>query len=175
MVSVLRDGSVAFCSNMESGTVTAVFPSDPSRPAVILPAGKHAEGSAFDAEERRLYVMNRESAEITIIDVKRLAVVGSVQTPPGPVRVCRDGERLLVALYHGCGLLIVDLNRPESQRVIALPARAISVGYHPPTRTALLSTHEQRVYLVDTIACKVVRSFQARRDPDPVTVVRLET
>ncbi len=175
MISVLRDGSVAFCSNMESGTVTAVFPSDPNRPAVVLPAGKHAEGSVFDAEERRLYVMNRESAEITIIDVKRLAVLGSVQTPPGPVRVCRDEERLLVALYHGCGLLIVELNQPGKQRVIPLPAKAISVGYHPPTKTALLSTHDQRVYLVDTIAGKVKRSFQARRDPDPTAVVSLET
>jgi DNA-binding beta-propeller fold protein YncE len=174
MVSVLRDGSVAFCSNMESGTVTAVFPSDPNRPAVVLPAGKHAEGSAFDAEERHLYVMNRESAEITIIDVKRLAAVGSVQTPPGPVRVCRDGERLLVALYHGCGLLVVDLNRPEIQRVIPLPAKAISVGYHPPSKTALLSTHDQRVYLVDTVANRVIRSFHARLDPDPVAIVSLE-
>jgi len=175
MVSVLRDGSVAFCSNMESGTVTAVFPSEPDRPAAVFPAGKHAEGSAFDAEERRLYVMNRESAEITIIDVKRLTVVGSVQTPPGPVRVCRDEERLLVALYHGCGLLIVDLNQPGKQRVIPLPAKAISVGYHPPTKTAFLSTHDQRVYLVDTVAGKIMRSFQARLDPDPTAVVSLET
>jgi len=173
MVSVLRDGSVAFCSNMESGTVTAVFPWEPDRPAMILPAGKHAEGSVFDADERRLYVMNRESAEITIIDVQRLAVVGSVRTPPGPVRVCRDEDRLLVALYHGCGLLIVDLKQPREQRVIPLPAKAISVGYHPPTKTALLSTHDQRVYLVDSVAGKVMRSFRARLDPDPVAVVSL--
>ena len=108
MVSVLRDGSVAFCSNMESGTVTAVFPWEPDRPAMVLPAGKHAEGSVFDADERRLYVMNRESAEITIIDVRQLRVFGSIPTPPGPVRVCRDEDRLLVALYHGRGLLIVQ-------------------------------------------------------------------
>lgn len=173
MVTVLRDGSVAFCSNMESGTLTALFPDAPDRPGVVLPVGKHAEGSALDADERRLYVMNRESAEISIIDAKRLAVLGNVPTPPGPVRVYRDGERLLVALYHGCGLLIVDLNEPSRQQMVALPAKAISVSYHAPTRTALLSCHDQRVYLVNTAAGKIMRSFQARLDPDPTAVVSL--
>lgn len=174
MVTVLRDGSAAFSSNMESGTVTALFPEAPDRAGVVLPVGRHAEGSVLDAEERRLYVMNRESAEISIIDVKRLRLLGSVPTPPGPVRVWRDGDRLLVALYHGCGLLIVDLNDPAKQRVVSLPAKAISVGYHPPSGTALLSCLDQRVYLVDAAAGAVIRSFATRSDPDPVAVVRLE-
>jgi YVTN family beta-propeller protein len=174
MVTVLRDGSVAFSSNMESGTVTALFPDAPDRPGVVLPVGKHAEGSVLDAEERCLYVMNRESAEITIIDVRQLRVLRSVPTPPGPVRVCRDAERLLVALYHGCGLLMVDLNDPAKQRVVPLPAKAISVGYHAPSRTALLSCHDQRVYLVDTVAGAVVRSISTRSDPDPMAVVSLD-
>jgi YVTN family beta-propeller protein len=173
MVTVLRDGSVVFCSNMESGTVTALFPEEPERPGVVLAVGKHAEGSVLDAEERRLYVMNRESAEITVIDVRQLRVIGSVPTPPGPVRVCRDENRLLIALYHGCGLLIVNPQDPKNQRVVPLPAKAISVGYHAPSQTALLSTHDQRVYLVDTGAGTVNRSFQARLDPDPVAVVSL--
>jgi YVTN family beta-propeller protein len=174
MVTVLRDGSVAFSSNMESGTVTALFPDAPDRPGVVLPVGKHAEGSVLDAEERLLYVMNRESAEISIIDVQQLRVLRSVPTPPGPVRVCRDGERLLVALYHGCGLLMVDLNDPAKQQVVPLPAKAISVGYHAPSRTALLSCHDQRVYLVDTVAGAVVRSISTRSDPDPMAVVSLD-
>ena len=174
MVTVLRDGSVAFSSNMESGTVTALFPDAPDRPGVVLPVGKHAEGSVLDAEERLLYVVNRESAEITIIDVQQLRVLRSVLTPPGPVRVCRDDARLLVALYHGCGLLMVDLNDPAKQQVVPLPAKAISVGYHAPSRTALLSCHDQRVYLVDTVAGAVVRSISTRSDPDPMAVVSLD-
>jgi DNA-binding beta-propeller fold protein YncE len=174
MVSVVRDGSVALCSNMESGTVTALFPNDPDRPGVVLPVGTHAEGSVLDAEERLLFVMNRESANITIIDAKRLRVVDSISTPPGPVRVCRDGNRLLIALYHGCGLLMMDMGDPARQHVVSLPAKAISVGYHAPSRTALLSCHDQRVYLVDTVAGKIRRSIATRSDPDPVAVVALD-
>ena len=174
MVSVLRDGSVAFSSNMESGTVTALFPQEPDRPAVVLPVGKHAEGSVFDREERRLFVMNRESAEISMIDVRSLRPIGSFRTPTGPVRVCRDGERLFVALYHGRGLLIVDMDDTTKQQVVPLPAKAISVGYHPPSHTALLSCLDQRVYLVDTESGAVLRSINTRSDPDPMAVVRLE-
>jgi hypothetical protein len=118
--------------------------------------------------------MNRESGEITIIDVPGLRTLRSFRTPPGPVRVCRDGVRLLVALYHGCGLLIVDMDDPTRQRVVPLPAKAISVGYHPPSRTALLSCHDQQVYLVDTEAGAVLRAIATRSDPDPLAVLQIE-
>jgi len=174
MVSVSRDGSVAFCSNMESGTVTAVFPKDPERPGVILPVGKHPEGSVFDEEERRLFVVNRESAEISIIDVERLSVRESFRTPPGPVRICRDRRMsLLVALYHGRGLAIIDPDDPGRQRVVSLPEKAISVGFHAASGTTLLSTHAHCICLVDTAAGKLLRTIPTRSDPDPLAVVSL--
>jgi len=174
MVSVSRDGSMAFCSNMESGTVTVVFPKDPERPPVIIGVGKHPEGSVFDAEERRLFVVNRESAEISIIDVPGLTPCESFRTPPGPVRICRDRRLgLLVALYHGRGLAIIDPDNPSHQRIVDLPERAISVGFHAASGTALLSTHAHCICLVDTLAGKCVRSIPTRSDPDPVAVVSL--
>lgn len=176
MVSVTRDGSLAFCSNMESNTVTAVFPKDPRRPGVVLPAGKHPEGSVFDEAEERLFVVNRESEEISIIDVKRLSVRGSFRTPPGPVRICRDpGVGLLVALYHGCGLAIIDPDETSRQRIVPLPHKAISVAYHPASQTALLSTHSHEVCLVDVGAGKLVRAVRTRSDPDPMAVLSLES
>lgn len=174
MVSVTRDGSRAFCSNMESNTVTAVFPQEPDRPGVVLPVGKHPEGSVFDAEERRLFVVNRESAEISIIDVKGLRVLESFRTPPGPVRICRDARAgLLVALYHGSGLAVIDPNDTGRQRMVSLPEKAISVGYHARSQTALLSTHAHSVCLVDVAAGKFTRAIHTRSDPDPMAVVSL--
>jgi YVTN family beta-propeller protein len=175
MVSVLRDGSRAFTSNMESNDVSVLFPAEPDRPAVLLPAGRHCEGSVFDAEEERLFVMNRESAEITVLDPHALRVVETIPTPPGPVRVCRDPRGfLLVALYHGQGLLILDEQDYRRQRVVTLPDKAISVGYHAPSRTALLSTHAQSVCLVDVDAGRLLRTVATRSDPDPVRVVSLD-
>ncbi|MBI2002859.1 MAG: hypothetical protein HYU32_00425 [candidate division NC10 bacterium] len=174
-VSVSRDGSLAFCSNMNSDTVGVVFPKDPERPAVILPVGQRPEGSVFDEEERQLFVANRGGAEISVIDVKRLAVVDAIPTPRGPVRMCRDPRgRLLAALYYDCGLVIVDPDTRKA-RVVPLPEKPISVGFHAATQTALLSTHAHRICLVDTVAGKIVRFVPTRSDPDPVVVVSLAT
>jgi len=172
-VSVLRDGSMAFCSNMNSDTVGVVFPKDPDRPAVIIPVVKRPEGSILDAEERRLFVVNREGAEISVIDVRRLAVTGSIRTPRGPVRICRDPRgRLLVALYYDCGLAIIDPDT-GAQQVVPLPEKPISVGFHAATQTAMLSTHAHRICLVDTVAGKLARFVPTRSDPDPMVVVSL--
>jgi DNA-binding beta-propeller fold protein YncE len=172
-VSVVRDGSMAFCSNMNSDTVGVVFPKDPKRPAVIIPVVKRPEGSVLDAEERRLFVVNREGAEISVIDVKRLAVTGSIRTPRGPVRICRDPRgRLLVALYYDCGLAIIDPDT-GAQQVVPLPEKPISVGFHAATQTAMLSTHAHRICLVDTMAGNLVRFVPTRSDPDPMVVVSL--
>lgn len=174
MVSVLADGSVAFVSNMNSDTVAALFPGDPERPPVIIPVVCRPEGSVLDAEERRLYVMNREAAEISVIDVARLAVVDSIPVPRGPVRVCRTPEgQILAALYHDCGLAIVE---PETKRVrvVSLPEKPISVGYHAASGTALLSTHAHRICLVDTAAGRLARFIPTRPDPDPMVVLSLE-
>lgn len=172
-VSVLRDGSMAFCSNMYSDTVGVVFPQDPDRPAVIIRVGKRPEGSVLDDEERRLFVGNREGAEVSVIDVKRLAVVDSIRTPRGPVRMGRDSRgRLLVALYYDCGLAIIN---PEdgTQQIVTLPEKPISVGFHAATQTAMLSTHAHRICIVDTVAGKLMRFVPTRSDPDPMAVVSL--
>lgn len=172
-VSVVRDGSMAFCSNMNSDTVGVVFPKDPKRPAFLIPVVKRPEGSVLDVEERRLFVVNREGAEISVIDVKRLVVTGSIRTPRGPVRICRDPRgRLLVALYYDCGLAIIDPDA-GAQQVVPLPEKPISVGFHAATQTAMLSTHAHRICLVDTLAGKLVRVVPTRSDPDPVVVVPL--
>lgn len=172
-VSVVRDGSMAFCSNMNSDTVGVVFPKDPGRPAAIIPVGQRPEGSVFDEEEQRLFVANRGGAEISVIDVQRLAVVDAIPTPRGPVRMCRDPRgRLLAALYYDCGLVIVDPDARKTQ-VVPLPEKPISVGFHAATQTALLSTHAHRICLVDSVAGKLVRFVPTRSDPDPMVVVPL--
>ncbi len=172
-VSVMRDGSMAFCSNMNSDTVGVVFPKDPERPALVIPVVKRPEGSVLDEEERRLFVVNREGAEISVVDVQRLAVIGSIRTPRGPVRICRDlRDRLLVALYYDCGLAIIHPDSGE-QDVVPLPEKPISVGFHAATQTAILSTHAHRMCLVDTAAGRLVRFVPTRSDPDPMAVLSL--
>ncbi len=173
-LTVLADGSVAFSSNMYSNTLSALFPLEPHRPPVVIPVGKRPEGSVLDPEERQLFVMNREDARISVVDVRRLSVSRTIAVPPGPVRVWRTPEgTLLVALYHDRSLAVLDPSGGLTVRV-PLPERPISVGYHAPTRTALLSTHAHEVCCVDVTRGRLVRAIKTGLDPDPLVVVPLE-
>jgi hypothetical protein len=171
IVSVTRDGRLAFCSNMRSGTVTALFPQDPERPPVPFRVGERPEGSVLDAAEARLYVAVRESHHIAVIDVQRLRLLDPIPTPPGPVRLCWGPEGLLVApLYHDQSLALVHPSGTV-QAVVPLPERPISAGFHAPSGLALASTFGDRVCLVDARAGRLVREIATRADPDPVAVV----
>ncbi len=175
-VTVTRDGAVAFCSNMHSGTVTAVFPHEPGRPPVELPVGQRPEGSVLDEAERRLYVACRESGEIAVIDVTRLRVLDPIPTEPGPVRIARDSEgRLLVALYHRRALAVIDPRSWDDQRLVDMPQKPVSVAYDPGSRCALLSTLGDEVCIVPWGGDRVERRIRARPGPDPVHVVTSET
>jgi YVTN family beta-propeller protein len=170
-LAVLASGAVAFSSNMYSNTVSALFPQEPERPPVVIPVGRRPEGSVFDPEERRLFVMNREDAQISVVDVGRLSVTATIAVPPGPVRVWRTPEGcLLVALYHDRSLAVLDPAGRVSMRV-PLPERPISIGYHAPSRTALLSTHAHEVCCVDLACGTLARTIKTGRDPDPMVVL----
>jgi DNA-binding beta-propeller fold protein YncE len=171
ILSVTPDGRVAFCSNMFSATVTAVFPEEPGRPPLAFPVGERPEGSVLDEGAEKLYVVARESGRVAVIDVKALKMLEPIATPPGPVRICWGApDTLLVPLYHERALALVDRTRGVRQ-VVPLPDRPISIGYHAPSGTALASTFGDQVCLVDTAAARLVRTIPTRKDPDPVAVV----
>lgn len=174
IVTVTADGEKAFCSNMVSGTVTVVFPRDPDRPTVIVPVGCRPEGSVLDPGQRYLYVVNRESAGISIIDVRTLKLARTIQTPPGPVRICFDDVgTLLVPLYHRKAIGRFD---PDGtcRALIDVPGAPISIAFHPPSQTVLASLHGDIVVLVDLNSFRIRATFATRSDPDPLVVVPLE-
>jgi len=174
ILSVTADGARAFASNMRSGTVTALFPQEPDRPPVVMPSGARPEGSALDEAGGRLYVANRESADIGVFDANRLVALDPIRTPEGPVRLCWGPSGLLLtALYHARGLAVIDPARPAAQRFLALPEKPISVSYHSGSRSAVLGTFGDRVAIVDVDRMEVRREIRTRADPDPTAIVSL--
>lgn len=173
MLTVTRDGRLAFSSNMRSASVSALFPDDPARPPVVIPVGQRPEGSVLDPDERLMYVVNRESADISVIDLHSLTVTGTIATRPGPVRVCWDQQRrLLVPLYHDRSLAVIDPHNPRAQIAIALPEKPISISFDATDALAFLSTLGNEVCVVDVEAKTVVRRIATRNDPDPTALIR---
>src|SRR5579864_781408 len=173
LVAVTADGGKAFCSNMVSDTVTIVFPHDPSRPPIVVPVGRRPEGSVLDAEERHLYVVNRESAGISVIDAQTLTLARTIPTPPGPVRICLDDAgTLLVPFYHRKA---IGRFNPDGtcRALVDVPGAPISIAFHAPSRTALASLYGDMVVLVDLDRFRIRSTVATRRDPDPLNVVPL--
>lgn len=174
VVTVTRDGSLVFVSHPRAGMVSALFPGDPERPAVTIKVGGHPEGTALDEDERRLYVACRETAELAVIDVKRLAVTAQIRTARGPVRVWPDGHGLLlVPLHHDRSLAIMEAPSGLRQRRVPLPAPPVSIGYHAASGSALVATVGHEVCVVDVKKARVARRIATRRDPDAVAVISL--
>ena len=173
LVSVTKDGSRAYCSNMGSDTVTVVSTTGDAAP-VTVPVGRRPEGSVLNTDESRLYVVNRESADISVIDTHSLKPLAPISTSAGPVRICSapDG-RLLVALYHGRGMALIDPDRPQDQTGVSLPEKAISISYDPQTKQAMLSVLGDLVIVVDVEHGAVTQSIQTRSDPDPTARIQL--
>ena len=173
ILSVTPDGMRGFSSNMFSGTVTGLFLDDPERPPLEFPVGDRPEGSVLAADSGRLYVTVRESHRIAVIDTASLEMLEPIPTPPGPVRICQGpGGLLLAPLYHDKSLALVD---PAAgvMATVTLPDRPISIGFHPGSGLALVSTFGDRVCLVDVENRKLARTIRTRKDPDPAAVVSL--
>ncbi|MDX1402615.1 MAG: hypothetical protein R3245_11890 [Kiloniellales bacterium] len=174
ILSVTSDGGLAFSSNMRSDTVSVLFPNEPKRSPIVIPVGMRPEGSLLNKEESLLYVANRESADIAVIDVKGFHVAGRIETKPGPVRLCgsRTGA-LLIALYHDRSVAVVDPERPEAQTFIALPEKPVSISYDAETDLAFVSTLGDEVVVLDVTKRAIRRKIETRQDPDPTALLRI--
>jgi DNA-binding beta-propeller fold protein YncE len=174
IVSVTRDGALAFCSNMVSDTVSVLAPHGEDEAPIVFNVGKRPEGSAFDEDETRLLVCNRESAELSVIAVAEKKMIGRIATPPGPVRMTRiAGARFAVACYHDRSIIVVDADRGAVTQRVALAANPVSIGIDPHSGLALAGLLPSGLAVADLAAGKAERIIPTRAGPDPMAVVAL--
>jgi len=174
IVAVTRDGRLAFSSNMGSASVSLLTPQEDGSQPRLLHVGERPEGSAFDADERRLLVCNRESADVSIIDVARAQVVGRIATPAGPVRIVRRGDAsFVVACYHDQSIVVIDADRSAVSARIPLPGKPVSIGIDARSGLALAGLLPSAIAVVDLDQGVVVRTIATRDGPDPMAVLTL--
>jgi YVTN family beta-propeller protein len=173
ILSVDSEGRHAWCSNMRSASVTRIDLAGGSAPCSV-PVGERPEGSAFDADESRLIVTNRESATLSVIDTATAHVVATIPTPPGPVRIARrpDG-RFAVACYHDRSVVVVDIDRGRVELRVALPASPVSIALDASGARALAGLLPAGIAVVDLDHGAVAATIATRAGPDPMAIVEL--
>jgi len=164
-------GRWAFVSNSTSANVAAI---DTETGAVkLIPTAARPEGSALSPDGKTLYVVNREAAKITLVDVAARRVAGEIATGNGPVRIAvtPDGRQLVYALMHDQAVEFAD---PASRKVlgrVALEGRPVSLTLSRDGKLAFASAQDDdTVYVISVAGRKIERKFKTApgAGPDPV-------
>jgi YVTN family beta-propeller protein len=143
-----------------------------------IPTGDRPEGSVLSPNGKELYVCNRESATITVIDTERQAAIGEIRTGRGPVRigVTPDGRTLVYAMMHHKRIGFADTETRRQTGFIEVDGDPISLHVSADGKTATAAAEEaDTVYLISIADQKLIRQFKTEKGagPDPVMLVEL--
>ena len=166
----------AFVSNSGMSTVSVVQLT--TGQVKTIQVGDRPEGSVLSKDGKELYVCNRESASITVIDVARQAAIGEIRTGKGPVRIgiVPDGSTLIYALMHDQKIEFADVSRRRPVTQVGVDGSPVSMTISPDGQYALAAAEEKdRVFVVSVPGRKLVRTFETAKGagPDAIAVVNL--
>ena len=166
----------AFVSNAGMGTVSVVQLT--TGLVKSIPVGERPEGSVLSKDGKELFVCNRESASITVIDVERQAAVGEINTGKGPVRIgiTPDGATLIYALMHDGKIEFADVARRKPVAQVAVEGEPISLAVSPDGRYAFAAAEEKdKVFVLSVGEHKLLRTFDTPKGsaPDAIALVAL--
>jgi len=174
IVTLGADGRTAFVSNSRSSNVAAV--NIETGEAVLIEAGERPEGSVLSKDGKRLYVVNRDSDEITVIDTGRLEKAGSIPTSEGPVRIgiSADGRTLIYALIGAGQVGFADIAEGRETATVDLDGPPVSLEMSADGRYAFTCAQEIDVaYVISVAERRIVRSWKVAEGagPDPMVQV----
>lgn len=166
----------AFVSNAGMSTVSVVQLT--TGQVKSIPVGDRPEGSVLSKDGKELYVCNRDSASITVIDVARQAAIGEIRTGKGPVRIgiVPDGSTLVYALMQDQKIEFADVSRRRPVAQVPVDGSPVSMTISPDGQYAFAASEEKdRVFVLSVPGRKLVRTFETAKGagPDAIAVVNL--
>lgn len=173
---LLGPGSrMAYVSNTNTGTLAAV--NLQTGEAKTIPTGARPQGTVFSRDRKTIYVTNSEANTISIVDVNKFQVTGTIQTGKWPCRVALapDGKSLIYALQVGEAVGFADLATGKEEKRVPLGGKLVSLTLSSDGRYAYSSAQEQdKISVISIAERKVISIIQTPKDagPDPVIPLR---
>jgi YVTN family beta-propeller protein len=170
IVAAGREGKWAYVSNARSGTVAAIELA--SGEVKLIPAGGRPEGSVLSKDGKRLYVVNRDSDELTIIDTEKKTNIGTIKTSDGPVRVglSPDGRYAIYGLINAKAVGFADLEARKEIATVDVGGPLVSMHTSPDGKWAFTAAQDDdTVYVISIADRKLHTKFKtaAGAGPDP--------
>ncbi|MFC0408940.1 YncE family protein [Roseomonas elaeocarpi] len=166
LFSLSRDGERAWVTGLLSNTVSLIRPRDASVAPVVTRVGTFPEGNCLSPDEKTLYVGNRRSGSVTMLDADTLKVRATREVGGDPVRLyaMADGRLLLLNLAgESASLLKPDMSNIWTMKLGAKPAGA---SLHPTAARAFISLASDEVLTVDLETQRVERRFKTGAGAD---------
>ena len=174
MVVLSPDGTRAYITNRESGTVSLWETAAPHS-IQHADAGSGAEGIALTHDGRWLLVANRNDNDLHLFDASDLSLQKRIPVGAGPVRVAvaPDDRRAFVTHRASAQVHVIDL---EATKVVA----EIPVGEGPGgmafgskgERLYVANTNEGTVSILDLGSLKILSTHDAGEGPDGMLVTK---
>jgi YVTN family beta-propeller protein len=138
------------------------------------PAGEGAGALLVDRSGRRAYVANRGAGTVTVLDVQKRAVLGTIATDPEPLRVQlnRDGDRLYV-LHRGSahlGVFAIPSLAPVAHPYVGLGGATLKVD----ARTDLLYLGRADVPWIDVYDPLALQRMDRFEIPGPASYLAID-
>jgi YVTN family beta-propeller protein len=175
MVRLGPDSRIAYVSNTNTGTLAAV--NLETGEATTIPTGARPQGTVFSRDQKSMYVTNSEANTISIVDVGKFQVTGSIQTGKWPCRLALtpDGKSLVYALQNSEAVGFADLAAQKEVKQVPLGGKLVSLTLSNDGRYAYSSAQEQdKIFVISLAEQKVVRVIETPKGSGPDPVIALQ-
>lgn len=186
MVAISGDGSVAYVTKIDAGTVSRVDLHKRIKTHEVA-AGAGAEGVAVRPGHDEVWISNREAGTITVHDPATLAIRHTVRSPGFPIRVVftPDGRTALTTNARAATLSVIDAQGKRVERTVPLSREKAEYRETMLGRAALpigviVDPHRPRVYVaisggdeiavIDTGTWQVTDHWKTGREPDALAI-----
>lgn len=170
MVTATLDGKVAFVSNTNSKSVAAIELK--TGYVKLIRTGERPQGSVLSPDGKLLYVVNTAGNQISIIDVYKEEVVGTIPTGKGPgrIKITPDGKTLVYNLQYLPGVGFADIKSSKQFDIVKLSGRPLSLTMTADGKRVFAGIQDQdKVCIISVPDRKIehIIDLQKNSGPDP--------
>jgi YVTN family beta-propeller protein len=175
MVIPLPGGEWAFVSDTDSDAVAAIQLHTGA--TKLIPTGARPQGAVLSPAGDRLYVVNTNGNQITIIDTRRQTILGTIPTGKGPGRIAitPDGRTLIYNLQFEPAVGFADVASQKQTAVVPLSGRPLSLTLTRDGTRAFAGIQDQdKVCFISVPDRKIERVLEMPKGSGPDPAIPLE-
>jgi YVTN family beta-propeller protein len=166
-------GTWVYVSNEQSGTVSAIH--TVSGETKVIRTGDRPEDSILSSDGKELYVLNRESNNIAILDTTSQQMLANIIVGQGPERgaLLGDGKTLVHSLRNERKVAFADTRLRRRTDYVIVPGEPVSCTLSNDKQHAIVATATGAVYIISISTKKISGEIKTEDGSVPAVVFEM--